>query len=204
MLAHPYYIGIVRYGGAQYEGRHEPLVDKDTFSRVQAVLAAHNNAKEKDRKHHHYLKGSLVCGKCGSRMTFVKARGKLGGIYPYFACIGRIKRTGCRQPYIAADGTEAKVALEYGRMKFKQIGAETTAAWVGHIDDVREKLHQAIAGMQEQNVRTAARQRRRIAGIKSRQRKAPRCVPGRLPANRVAPGEADRARKRTRPKPSTT
>jgi site-specific DNA recombinase len=40
ILANPYYAGIVRYGGVEYEGRHESLVDKDTFSRVQAVLSA--------------------------------------------------------------------------------------------------------------------------------------------------------------------
>lgn len=74
------------------------------------VLAAHSNAKERDRKHHHYLKGSLVCRLCGPRLMFVKARGKGGGIYPYFACIGRIRRTGCKLPYVPAAGIEDRVA----------------------------------------------------------------------------------------------
>ncbi len=171
MLAHPYYVGIVRYAGVEYDGRHDPLVDKDTFSRAKAVLTAHNNAKEKDRKHHHYLKGSLICGRCGSRLTFVKARGKLGGIYPYFACIGRVKGTGCGLPYLPADQTEDKVAAKYASVKFEQVGASTAAEWVAHIEEVRDKLHQAIAGMAEQNHRETRRQRRRITGIKDQQRK---------------------------------
>lgn len=55
-------------------------------------------------------------------------------------------------------------------MKF-QVGATTDEEWVAYIADLREKLHQAIAGMQQQGEREAARQRRRITGIKKRQRK---------------------------------
>lgn len=99
MLRNPYYVGTVRYGGVAYEGRHEPLIDKDTFSRVQAVLAAHGATHERDRKHQHYLKGSLVCARCGSRLTYLRAKGN-GGTYAYFACIGRIRRTGCTLPLL--------------------------------------------------------------------------------------------------------
>lgn len=51
LLANPYYVGTVRYAGVEYDGRHEPLIDRATFARVAAVLAAHNHAAEKDRKH---------------------------------------------------------------------------------------------------------------------------------------------------------
>jgi hypothetical protein len=67
MLQNPYYVGIVRYAGVEYEVRHKYLIDKASFDKAKTVLAAHNHAAEKDRKHHHYLKGSLYCGRCGSR-----------------------------------------------------------------------------------------------------------------------------------------
>jgi site-specific DNA recombinase len=92
LLQNPYYVGTVRYAGVEYEGRHEPLIDRQMFARVGAVLAAHNHAGEKDRKHHHYLKGSLFCGRCGSRMSLIHAKGN-GGIYPYFFCIARMRGT---------------------------------------------------------------------------------------------------------------
>ena len=170
ILANPYYAGIVRYGGVEYEGRHEPLIDKDSFSRVQAVLAAHSNSKEKDRKHHHYLKGSLACALCGSRLTFVRATGN-GGTYSYFGCIGRIKRTGCRLPYLSAEGLEEKVAPQCADVRVKQLGVTDKGQWVAHIEDVRRALDEAISGMRKYKAAEVSRQRRRIAAIKTQQEK---------------------------------
>src|SRR5680860_658287 len=99
MLRSKFYIGIVPYGGVEHEGRHEPLIDKDTFDRVQRILDAHDNSGERDRKHRHFLKGSLRCH-CGERLTFVKGRSKTGRVYDYFACLGRKKGTGCKLPYL--------------------------------------------------------------------------------------------------------
>lgn len=73
MLANPYYIGIVRYAGVEYDGNHEPLIEKATFERACAVRDAHGHAEERDRKHEHYLKGTLYCGRCGSRMSLTPA-----------------------------------------------------------------------------------------------------------------------------------
>jgi len=121
MLQNPYYVGVVRYAGVEYEGRHEHLIDGASFAKAKAVLAAHNHATEKDRKHHHYLKGSLYCGRCGSRMGLIQAKGN-GGKYPYFFCIGRMKRTGCEQSYVPVDLIETALERVYGdvRMPRKQ------------------------------------------------------------------------------------
>lgn len=83
ILQNPYYVEIASYAGGDHEGRHEPLIDRATFLKAKAVLAAHSAATEKDRKHHHYLKGSLFCGRCGSRMSLTYAQGN-GGRYAYF------------------------------------------------------------------------------------------------------------------------
>jgi hypothetical protein len=110
LLVNPYYIGTVRYGGAENpKGRHEPLIDKLTFSVVQRVLEAHAMACERDRKHHHYLKGSLRCDLCGERVSFVKGKSKTGRRYDYFACLGRVKGTGCKLPYIPTEKVEERV-----------------------------------------------------------------------------------------------
>jgi site-specific DNA recombinase len=171
MLAHPYYVGIVRYGGAEYEGRHEPLIDKDTFSRAQAILSAHQQAGEKDRKHRHYLKGSVYCGQCGSRMTYARGKSKTGRLYWYFACVGRIIGTGCQQPYVAAHVVEDKVAAEYAKVRQRQVGAKTHDEWLAHLETVREKLHSAIGRMEKANAGEVKRQRERVGQIKARQRK---------------------------------
>lgn len=116
MLQNPYYVGVVRYAGVEYEGRHERLIDERTFAQAKAVLAAHANSSEKDRKHHHYLKGSLYCGRCGSRMSLTYAKGN-GGRYPYFFCLGRTRGTGCKQPYVPVDLIETAVERAYGEVR---------------------------------------------------------------------------------------
>jgi site-specific DNA recombinase len=95
-LRHPYYKGIVTYRGVEYEGQHEPLVSPASWQRVQEVLTAHNHAGEKQRRHNHYLKSSLFCGRCESRMIVTHSLSATGRRYSYFTCIGKhTKRTGC-------------------------------------------------------------------------------------------------------------
>jgi DNA invertase Pin-like site-specific DNA recombinase len=154
MLQNPYYVGVVRYAGVEYEGRHEHLIDGAGFAKAKAVLAAHNHATEKDRKHHHYLKGSLYCGRCGSRMGLIQAKGN-GGKYPYFFCIGRMKRTGCEQPYVPVDLIETAVERVYGDVRMPRKQTER----------IRAKLNKAMAGMREQAEAEATRQRKRLAKL---------------------------------------
>lgn len=114
LLRHPYYKGIVRYRGAEYPGRHEPLVDEATWQRVQELLASKNQSGEKHRIHHHYLKGSLYCGGCGSRMVVSINRNRYGTRYPYFVCLGRHqKRTNCTLKYVRIETIEELVAEHY-------------------------------------------------------------------------------------------
>ena len=156
----PYYVGVVRYAGVEYEGRHEHLIDQAIFAKAKAVLAAHNHATEKGRKHHHYLKGSLYCGRCGSRMGLIHAKGN-GGRYPYFYCMGRARGTGCEQPYVAVDLIETAVERAYGKVKLPRRQAEQT----------RAKLKHALTGMREQAEDEAARQRTRLAKLNEEREK---------------------------------
>jgi site-specific DNA recombinase len=91
LLASPYYKGIVTFNGVKYQGKHERLVDDETWQQVQDILAAHRNG-EKQRVHPHYLKGTIFCGHCGSRLCVNYSRGKLGVVYPYYFCVGRHQR----------------------------------------------------------------------------------------------------------------
>jgi DNA invertase Pin-like site-specific DNA recombinase len=104
------YIGKVVWGGVEYEGTHEPLVDEDLWRRVQEVLRIHDKAGERTRRKGHYLKGTLFCGSCGSRLsaTLVKQQ------YLYFYCIdARTGRAACNETYTKAAILEAQVEELY-------------------------------------------------------------------------------------------
>ena len=154
LLVNPYYIGIVRYAGVEYDGNHKPLIDKTTFQRARAVLEAHGHAEERDRKHDHYLKGTLYCGRCDSRMSLTHAKGN-GGTYPYFFCIGRMRRNGCTQPYTPTHIIEQAVEHLYANI----------APPAEHLETIRVKLDQALAGMRTQAEQETARQQRRLAKL---------------------------------------
>jgi site-specific DNA recombinase len=109
MLKNPYYKGEVSWRGARYVGRHDRLVDDATWGRVQEVLAARGH-REKQRVHHHYLKSTVFCGLCGSRLIVSRAKNRYGTLYPYFVCIGRHqRRTECFQSALLIAEVEAKV-----------------------------------------------------------------------------------------------
>ncbi len=105
MLGNRYYVGTVTFRGVQYKGRHEPIVDKALFERVQTVLRVKATTGEKTSKHHHYLKGTVFCGECHSRLVFSRNRGN-GGSYDYFKCMGRQNGVDCTIGYVRADWLE--------------------------------------------------------------------------------------------------
>jgi DNA invertase Pin-like site-specific DNA recombinase len=74
LLTNRYYLGMVSFCGVEYQGRHQPLVQHVVFDRVQDILASRRQSGEKQRTHRHYLKGSIFCADCGSRLSFTRAK----------------------------------------------------------------------------------------------------------------------------------
>jgi site-specific DNA recombinase len=123
MLSCPYYAGTVTYRGKQYEGRHEPLITRELFDQVQAVLASHRHSGERDRKHQHCLKGTIRCGTCGCRLVYSRHNGN-GGIYEYFIC-KRNQHGLCPQGYQPVDLVERAVENHYRGVTISQAERET-------------------------------------------------------------------------------
>ena len=116
ILTNPYYKGIVSFQGVQYPGRHEALIDEETFDMVQVVLASRRFG-ERTKTHEHFLKSTLYCGECGSRMFVQKTRAKSGVIYPYFVCGGRHnKTTNCEMKAVMIAKVEEQVEEIYDRL----------------------------------------------------------------------------------------
>jgi DNA invertase Pin-like site-specific DNA recombinase len=127
--ANPFYLGIVQWGGARYEGQHKALIPQSLFDRVQQMLRARDVAGMRQRRHEHYLKGLLHCGECGRRLSLTFAKNR----YLYFYCLGQrgSARTGCRQPYILADHVEAIVEDLYRRIQLPH-------SWVSRLTEELE------------------------------------------------------------------
>lgn len=95
MLRNPYYTGVMRYKGKLYVGRHQAIVSKEVFLKVQEILDARNRDGDRDVTHRHYLKGLLACGQCidegrRSRLVYSRSTGN-GGTYEYYICSARTR-----------------------------------------------------------------------------------------------------------------
>jgi DNA invertase Pin-like site-specific DNA recombinase len=139
MLKDPYYLGLVKYKGQTYEGRHPPIIDQELFDRVQDLLEARGYAGERRRRNHHYLKGSLFCGRCFDedgtirRMIIQRATGRHGGQYRYYFCRG-VQSHVCDAPYSNLDLVEAAVEDHYKTLRFTP----------GFISSLRTVLRQTL------------------------------------------------------------
>ena len=155
VLRNPYYLGVVTYQGVTYEGKHEALIDPELWLRVQDMLTAHAHAGEKDRKHTHYLRGTIFCGQCGARLVFSRNTGN-GGAYDSFVCTKkRTRSANCPRPAIRLEKIEHGIAAFYGR--FQLTPAAIAAARLGVRADMAAEIADAHQG--------AERAQRRLASL---------------------------------------
>jgi site-specific DNA recombinase len=122
VLRDRYYLGFIAYKGEEYQGRHEPLVSAELFAKVQAVLDERLPKKgSRQRRHYHYLKGHLWCGRCHdngveSRLLLNKTRNRHGNEFWYFFCSARQDHD-CDAPYIRIEDAEAGVLRHYASLR---------------------------------------------------------------------------------------
>ena len=112
ILRHPYYKGIVTFQGVEYPGKHEPLVDSQTWQTVQAILTSRRYG-ERQRIHNHFLKSTVVCGQCGARLSVQNAKNSKGTIYPYFVCARRCRLHDCAFTAVLIDVVEERMSDLY-------------------------------------------------------------------------------------------
>ncbi len=112
LLRDRYYLGYVTYRGQEYRGRHEPLIDPETFERVQQMLEARRAGGVRERTHNHYLKGTVWCHRCESRLMIMRGKSHTGAHYFYYFCRGR-QRHVCDLPYLPVARVEDAVRDNY-------------------------------------------------------------------------------------------
>ena len=85
ILKNRFYIGEIHWGEINIEGaKHEPLIDKAVFDRVQKILASHNKHSCRRRKYKWLLSGFLRCYKHENKRY--TAEWHLGKKIAYYHC----------------------------------------------------------------------------------------------------------------------
>lgn len=101
ILTNPIYYGEFRWGGKIYKGVHAPIITKELFDAVQAVMSS----KHRPRAHHHQFtfRGLLTCGRCGCSITAEAHKGHV-----YYRCT--YARGKCQQGYVREEVIDRQMA----------------------------------------------------------------------------------------------
>ncbi|MFA6476134.1 MAG: recombinase family protein [Candidatus Paceibacterota bacterium] len=77
LLSDPFYYGMFVWKGEVYQGKHEPLIDKDLFGQVREKMT--RGSAPYHNKHFKELRGKIFCGNCGKTVTWEKQKGSWYG-----------------------------------------------------------------------------------------------------------------------------
>ncbi len=162
MLRDEFYVGVVTWDSMKTKGRHAPIIDRETFEKVEQVLKSAMLSGNRTRKHKHYLRGSIYCGYCGRRMVFHRIRGK-GGVYDYLGCLshqGRRKHA-CDGGYVQTIKVERAIEDYYAGVRLTGREQET----------VRQAVREYAEGHMHTAQRESDRHARRLQELHREQQK---------------------------------
>lgn len=104
ILSREFYIGRIVWQDKVYQGKHEPIVSKDLFYRVQEVLKNRSVDTGEKGRLEFLLRGLAHCAACGRRLT--------GEIHPrgsYYRCLPSIHEARCRQRYTPVNDLDGQL-----------------------------------------------------------------------------------------------
>ena len=113
ILSNPFYCGFFVYADELYEGKHQSVISKNIFDKVQEIL------KQRGRPHHTTTNqpqafcGLLHCG-CGMMITgeYKVKHQKNGNVhyYTYYHCSRKSKAIICKEPCIRQEELDKQIS----------------------------------------------------------------------------------------------
>ena len=126
LFTNPFYCGVIERREGKYPHRYSPMVTKDEFNRVQAILG--RGGKPRPKTHIFAFTGMIRCGDCGCSITaeekskVIKGTGEIHR-YTYYRCTRRKTGFKCSQSAVTShemrelvDGYLEKIDLQEALM----------------------------------------------------------------------------------------
>ncbi len=114
ILSNPFYVGLFRYGKELHEGKHEPLLSKQIFDQVQAVLTQKGRPHHKTKNEPQVFCGLFHCGTCGMGITgeYRTKKQKNGNVhdYIYYRCTKKNKEIVCNEPHVREEAADQQIS----------------------------------------------------------------------------------------------
>lgn len=126
-LVNPIYYGVFEFpkeSGNWYNGKHEPLITKELFDKVQERLKRDNI--KKISKEFTFTK-LLVCGKCGSSFSpeekYKQLKNGTTAKYIYYGCCRSVDKQ-CKNTYIREDDFINQMVLLIDKIDYNDLGIQ--------------------------------------------------------------------------------
>ena len=128
ILSNPFYTGLFRYAGELHEGKHEPIITKKLFDKVQEVLKQRGRPHHKTKYEPQDYCGLMKCGSCGMSITgeYRVKKQKNGNThnYIYYHCTKKRKDMKCPEPSIRQEELDKQISSLLQKFSLPQDWAE--------------------------------------------------------------------------------
>lgn len=148
-LRRPTYAGWIVNHDDAFEGLHEPIIDRETFDRVQTILNERADASARQVSSEYVLSGLIRCAVCGRAVVGVSAHGSKNK-YRYYICAGRNEKgtISCASKRVSADAVEQIVRDQIVRLYAKyDLFEQAALRAIERRDTARPALEAEIAAL---------------------------------------------------------
>ena len=114
ILSNPFYYGHFRYSGELHEGKHEPIIAKKLFDKVQEVLKQRSKPQRKERVPKAFT-GLFHCGECGMMIT-----AEIQKDHVYYRCTKKSKTKICNQVYMREEILDQQLSSMIQKVSLRQ------------------------------------------------------------------------------------
>jgi DNA invertase Pin-like site-specific DNA recombinase len=164
ILSNPFYIGLFRYTKEIYEGKHQPIVSKKIFDKVQEILKQRGRIRKSNKNQPQAFCGLLRCGTCGMMITAENRikKQKNGNIhhYVYYRCSRKSKTIKCVEPPIRQEILDKQISsllqkfslkkdwTEELNKRLEKDKTETTQSFTAFVQEAQNKIREISAKLQ--------------------------------------------------------
>ena len=157
ILSNPFYYGHFRYGKEVYEGKHPPIITKNLFDQVQAILKKRSRPQYSPKNDPEALCGLVRCGSCSMGITaeYKIKRQKNGNEhhYTYYHCTRKNKVIKCSEPCIREEVLATQLSSLIEDFSLPEDWANQMFTMLEK--DEKEGAHSSAAFVQESKEKTA-------------------------------------------------
>ena len=154
ILKNTFYYGVMHMHEEYYLGKHEPLINKELFDRVQVIMSG--KGKTKRQTHDFAYRGFLKCEECGCALTATTKKG-----FIYYYCTNGKGNCEQHKKYLREEKIEKLLASTFDCLQFNEEYVEIMyLADKEKMDSVRSYKQNALDSLSNELKLVATKQSR--------------------------------------------